>query len=415
MSLPLVLGPFAMKLLPPRLNTRLQLRKKLRRASGFQIAIAHRLRQLNVEDWRSVTAGQSFYFSPEYLQMIEAAGPANLEPRYALISDDDGPRATVCMQIVQVSLDHLGEQRNHKLKVPFKERVLICGNLLSYGQHGVCFAPGSTPAELWPAVAEALYRTRRSEKLDGQTNVILVKDILEADKMPSACLGELSYSAVETEPNMVLTLPEGIHTHDDYLASLASKYRNAVKSQIYKPFEAAGFRIERLEQVTPFSARLQDLYLQTHTNAKLRPFMLEQEYWSALALAAAASIAFHVAVKGSQIYGFVVTLKDAETAVVWHIGFDRETAANGVPLYLRLLHASLTQAIDFRCRRVSFGRTALAPKARIGCRPEPMQIWVRHRQPLLNQAIGPLLRLIQHEDAPECSPFKKTTNHSEGL
>ncbi len=404
-----------MKLLPKPLNTRLQLRKKLRRASGFQIAIAHRLRQLNVEDWRTVTAGQSFYFSPEYLQMIEVAGPANLEPRYALISDDDGPLATVCMQIVQVSLEHFGEQGKPKLKVPLRERILVCGNLLSYGQHGVCFAPGSTPAELWPAVAEALYRTRRSEKLDGQTNVILVKDILEADKVPSSCLGNLSYSAVETEPNMVLTLPEGIDTHDDYLASLASKYRNAVRSQIYKPFDAAGFRIERLETVASVAGRLQDLYLQTHAHASLRPFMLDQEYWPALALAAGACVAFHVAVKGSQIYGFVVTLKDAETAVVWHIGFDREAAGNGVPLYLRLLHASLTQAIDFRCRRVSFGRTALAPKARIGCLPEPMQIWVRHRQPLLNQAISPLLRLIQHEEAPECSPFKKTSNHSEEL
>jgi Acetyltransferase (GNAT) domain len=410
-----VLGQFAMKLLPKQLNTRLQLRKKLRRASGFQIAIAHRLRQLNVEDWRTVTAGQSFYFSPEYLHMIEVAGPANLEPRYALISDDDGPRATVCMQIVEVSLEHFGEQGKRKLKVPLKERILVCGNLLSYGQHGVCFAPGGAPAELWPAVAEALYRTRRCEKLDGQTNVILVKDILEADKVPSACLGKLSYSAVETEPNMVLTLPEGVHTHDDYVASLASKYRNAVTAQIYKPFDAAGFRIERLAKVASVAGHLQDLYLQTRTNASLRPFMLDQEYWPALALAAGARIAFHVAVKGSHIYGFVVTLKDAETAVVWHIGFDREAAANGVPLYLRLLHASLTQAIDFRCRRVSFGRTALAPKARIGCQPEPMQIWVRHRQPLLNQAIGPWLRLIQHEEAPEFSPFKKTTNRSEEL
>lgn len=174
-------------------------------------------------------------------------------------------------------------------------------------------------------------------------------------------------------------------------------------------------RIERLETVASVAGHLQDLYLQTHAHASLRPFMLDQEYWPALALAAGTCVAFHVAVKGSQIYGFVVTLKDAETAVVWHIGFDREAAGNGVPLYLRLLHASLTQAIDFRCRRVSFGRTALASKARMGCLPEPMQIWVRHRQPLLNQAISPLLRLIQHEEAPECSPFKKTSNHSEEL
>jgi hypothetical protein len=143
-----------MKLIPNRLKARLQQRKKLRRASGFHIAIAHRLRQLNLDDWRQLSEGQSFYFSPEYLQMIEEAGPANLTPRYALISDDDGPLAAVCMQLIQVGSEQVGAQGERKLKVPIKERILVCGNLLSYGQHGVCFAPDADAAELWPAVAE---------------------------------------------------------------------------------------------------------------------------------------------------------------------------------------------------------------------------------------------------------------------
>jgi predicted N-acyltransferase len=396
-----------MKLLPTKVAAQLRQRKKLRRATGFHIAVAHRLRQLNIEDWRAISAGQSFYFSPEYLQMIEAAGPANLEPRYALISNDEGPLAAVCMQIVRVTAGHFGELAERKFKIPLEERVLVCGNLLSYGQHGVCFAPGADPAEIWPAVAEAMYRTRRGEKLGGQTDVMMVKDILEADRAPSASLGKLSYAAVETEPNMVLALGPEIRSHDDYLASLASKYRSAVKSQVYKPFEAAGCRIERLHDVEPAAEQLQALYLQTHSNAKLRPFMLEQDYWPAMARAAGDCVAFHVAVRDERILGFMVTLKDGDTAVAWHIGFDRETANEGVPLYLRLLHAALTQAIEFGCRRVSIGRTALTPKARIGCQPEPMQVWARHRQPMLNQVIRPLLGLIQHEEAPEHSPFKK--------
>ncbi|MBV8658585.1 MAG: GNAT family N-acetyltransferase [Burkholderiales bacterium] len=395
-----------MKLLPNRLTSRLQQRKKLRRASGFHIAIASRLRQLNLDEWRTLVARQSFYFSPEYLQMIERAGPANLVPRYALISDDEGPLAAVCMQMIRVGGEQLGAQGERKLKVPLKERILVCGNLLSYGQHGVCFAADADPAELWPAVAEALYRVRRSEKVGGQPNVVLVKDILEADQAPSASLGKLSYTAVETEPNMVLTLPDTIASHADYLASLTSKYRSAIKSQVYKPFDAADFRIERLTDLAAAAPRLQQLYLQVHANANLRPFMLDEAYWPAMAQAAGERVAFHAAVKGEQIYGFVVTLKDGDTAVAWHIGFDRETARAGVPLYLRLLHASLSQALDFGCRRVSFGRTALEPKARIGCQPEAMQVWARHRQPMLNQVVRPLLSLIQHEEAPEFSPFK---------
>lgn len=402
-----------MKLLPDRLTARLQQRKKLRRASGFHFAIAHRLRQLNLDDWRQVTAGQSFFFSPEYLQMLEDAGPDNLEPRYALISDDDGPLAAVCMQIVQVGSDRLGAEGEYKLKVPLKQRILICGNLLSYGQHGACFAPGVDAAELWPAVAEAIYRTRRGEKLGGQTNVVMVKDLLPADLAPSASLGKLSYSAVETEPNMVLTLPESVATYADYLASLTSKYRSSIKQQIQKPFEAAGYTIERLDEIEPYADQLQALYLQVHAHAALRPFTLDAGYWPAMARTAGSDFAVHVACKEGQIHGFIATLKDGDTAIAYHIGFEREAAAQGVPLYLRLLHVALAQALEFGCRRVSFGRTALEPKARLGCQPEPIQVWVRHRQPMLNQVIRPLLGFIQHEEAPEYSPFKQSAQAAE--
>ncbi len=55
--------------------------------------------------------------------------------------------------------------------------MLVCGNLLSWGMHGVAFAPNEDTAALWPAIAEALYRLRRADKLLGNTDLIMVKDI----------------------------------------------------------------------------------------------------------------------------------------------------------------------------------------------------------------------------------------------
>jgi hypothetical protein len=36
------------------------------------------------------------------------------------------------------------------------------------GFHAVGFAPVQAPAPIWPAVAEAIYRVRRAERLSGQ-------------------------------------------------------------------------------------------------------------------------------------------------------------------------------------------------------------------------------------------------------
>ena len=38
--------------------------------------------------------------------------------------------------------------------------------------------------------------------------------------------------------------------------------------------------------------------------------------------------------------------------------------------------------------------------------PEPTAIWVRHRHPMLNRLVQPLLRLIEANQAPDFSPFK---------
>ena len=105
----------------------------------------------------------------------------------------------------------------------------------------------------------------------------------------------------------------------------------------------------------------------------------------------------------------MTTLRDGETAVGYYIGFDRTTNAD-VPIYFRLLQSVVDDAIGFGCRRLSLGRTALEPKARLGAHPEPFSIWIRHRIPMLNVLVRGLLQTISHHDeAPERNPFKENS------
>src|SRR5205814_7549326 len=88
--------------------------------------------------------------------------------------------------------------------------------------------------------------------------------------------------------------------------------------------------------------------------------------------------------RADYLHGFVTSLRDRDTAIAYYIGFDRTAAATGLPIYLRLLHTTIEDAIDSVCRRLSLGRTALEPKAALAAQPEPMQVWLRHRVPPFN-------------------------------
>jgi hypothetical protein len=98
--------------------------------------------------------------------------------------------------------------------------------------------------------------------------------------------------------------------------------------------------------------------------------------------------------------------RHGRTAIGYYIGFDRTAAAEGSPIYLRLLHATVADAIGWGCERLSLGRTALEPKAGLGARPEPMSVWVRHRLPAMNWVLRGLLGAVPHAEAPERNPFK---------
>lgn len=406
------------------------LSRQLRQPSGFRIALADRIAQLNPADWDALAQGQSWFFDRGYLAMLEAVPPDALEARYALISDDKGPVAAVVLQWVELQGRDLrplpGAEADEEPPLKrlfkavtkrgraafaehFRERVLVCGNLLTYGPHAVAVSDDVEPAAVWPAVAEVIYRLRRAEKLAGQAGFVLLKDLPSEDGQGVELLKRVGYRAVETEPNMVLDLDPAWRSHADYLGSLVSKYRSAVKKQIFEPIEQAGLALRVFVPEGGLAERMHALYLQVHENASLRPFTLHLGYFEALARTAGARLRCSGLFEGERLLGFIATLLDGEQAIAYHIGFDREASARH-PLYLRLLHASVEQAILMGAREVSLGRTALEPKARLGAKPQPLTVWVRHRQPVMNRLVKPLLLRAHHDEAPECNPFKKAAS-----
>ena len=398
------------------------------RPSGFGFVFADRVDYLDPERWDTVTSCGTILLRREVLRVIENHGPENIQSRYAMIFRDEKPVATLSAQVVTVTGDRLHREdsvprqgRSPRLlkrmlapaakvaRANIRERILVAGNLLSWGFHGIAFAPNEDPAPLWPGVAEALYRIRRAERLTGQTNFVVVKD-LTARQSGIDALCRFSYRPLETEPNMVLRIHPAWRSYEDYLAALDAKYRRNAKDQL-KKLAAAGCMVEPLADFSSCASRLHELYLAVHGNASVRLVTLPESYLPALARAAGENFRGTVVRRGDEILGFVTSLRDGDTAIAYYIGFDRAAAsASGLPVYLRLLHATIADAIAWRCQRLSLGRTALEPKAALGARPEQMSVWIRHRVPVLNWLLRGLLGAVPHSEAPERSPFKSAND-----
>ena len=118
--------------------------KERHRPTGFGFAFSDSIDYLDASHWQAVTAGKSLFLTPQYLRVLERAGPDNLQQRYALIFRGREPVAAVAAQSVNISLSRVSQKpRKGRAAVPLEklqEKMLVCGNLLSWGMHGVAFA-----------------------------------------------------------------------------------------------------------------------------------------------------------------------------------------------------------------------------------------------------------------------------------
>jgi len=294
------------------------------------------------------------------------------------------------------------------------QRMLVCGNLLSTGPHGVAFAEGEDPAQLWPVVEEALHRIRSSIKLFGDSDLVMIKDLTDDQKDAATSLRRFHFRRFETEPNMILHFKPGWRSFDDYLGDMRSEYRIRIRKTI-RELETSGIVLERLgpEQVKARAAEIYELYLQLHEHRNLRLVTIGPQWIPALAASFGDDFRTVIArpKEGSKLLGFVSVIRDGDSACGYYMGFDKATAAQGIPLYLGLVYASVGQGIEMGAKQIFLGRTALAPKAQIGAKAQPMYGYLRHRNAALNLAVPSILALLPSPDEPpERHPFKNVAS-----
>jgi len=378
---------------------------------GYKFILSDGIAFVNQRDWDKIANDNTVFLSRNYLQAIESNSPDNTSQRYAMAYNEEGkPVVIVSCQVAEISGENLMPQSKDdtiKVKVArsYQERVLVCGNLVSSGLHGVGFASDLDAGMGWKIVAEILYRVRQSEKLAGKIDFVMIKDIKGNKLAASEILERFSYRRIQTDPDMVLDLGDEVTTFDDYLAILTGKYRNRLK-KIIKTLDKAEIICEKLHLDEMMDKKLHQLYLAVETKSATRLATLPLGYFLALQNQLGNNFSCYGIKQDNELLGFVTTIKDKKEAVGYYVGIDYQ-ANSQYPIYFRLLQLVVQSAIDMNCNRVLFGRTALGPKANLGAKPIDTFVWARHRVPLVNFIVRKLFRNMPFDTAPQRSATQK--------
>lgn len=388
---------------------------------GFQSLLSDSIDFVQPAHWDPIAGEASIFLRRAYLQAIEACSPPNTYQRYAVAFVNGKPAVILACQVAQINGGQLvPAQGKEKSKVKgkkdilaesYQERILVCGNLVSSGLHGIAFASGLDKEQGWRMAAELLYKIRRSEKLAGMVDFVMIKDIKGAALKDSEITERYSYRRIKTDPDMVLELDKKLAGFEDYLGALNTKYRSRVK-KVAKTIEESGYTCVTLKVDAAMDRVLHGLYLEVESRSATRPARLPEGYFKALSDRLGDDFVCRALRKGKDIAGFISIVRDGDEAIAYYVGFRYDL--NGtLPIYFRLLQLVIETAIGWKCTKVSFGRTALGPKADLGAKPVECHVWVRHRVPVVNWVLRKLFHTVPFEDAPQRSVFKEAKETNE--
>ena len=104
----------------------------------------------------------------------------------------------------------------------------------SSGENGFHYSKDVDPDAAFKALADAMYRIRKGEKLNGEITTVMLKDFYDHNSMAYSDIFKSSYRHFAVEPAMALDMERSWTSFDALRAVWPRRYRSRVKSDTKK-------------------------------------------------------------------------------------------------------------------------------------------------------------------------------------
>ena len=359
--------------------------------------------------WDSVNCCTNIYYSPEFLRAFELAN-TDIEFNYIFILKNNEAVAFANTQIVTIGIKTITKNisMSNKIRRIVNNmfcnnhiKVLFCGNVFLSGEYGTFLKDGEPKVETFNAIAEGVKRLSKNTK---KLSAIFIKDF-EYESLPiTNQLESFDYTAMEVEPNMIISLKPEWLSFNDYKNALKSKYRvKANKADSKSKLLEANFFDEK--DIEIHKHQLQELYQNTISNADFNAQILNLDTY--INLKKAFKDAFIV--KGyfleNKLVGFLSAMKNDTHLDAHFIGIDYSKNKE-FAIYPRILNDYVRLGIETKSNQINLGRTASEIKSTLGAEPKALTCYCKHKRYLPNQVLKPFIKNVHIKSFKQHSVFK---------
>ena len=265
-------------------------------------------------------------------------------------------------------------------------RVLFVGNAAGEGH----LSMGAPEDEEW--VANALYQVLEIYGRDSGASLVVFKDFPATYRDALWKFSANDYTRVPSMPMTELKLD--YIDFDDYVTTLGASTRKDLRRKFRRIAGAAPIEVEVVTDLTPYVDEVHPLYLQVHERSPLKFETLTKEYLSHLGRQMPDRARFFIWRQNGKAIAFSVALVHDDTIYDDYLGLDYRVALD-LHLYFYTLRDILSWSLAQGLRRYRSSPLNYRPKLHLGCDLFPLDLYVRHTNPILNQIFRPMLKFLE--------------------
>ena len=329
-----------------------------------------------------------------YYEIVEETLHCGFEHYYLLIEDDSGNvRAIQPVFFVRQNLVEgvRGKVRSivdgiRKIFPRFLTmRVLMVGCAAGTGDLDASEEKG----EAW--VANALWASLRTYARQNKASLIVLKDF-PAKYRPALETFHLNgYARIASMPMTRLALH--YEDWDEYFRTLSKATRKDLRRKFRKAARAPMIEMEVVSEIVPFIDEMYPLYLAVHERSPLKFETLSKDYFRAVARQMPERARFFIWRQSGKIVAFSFCLVCGETIYDECIGLGYSVALD-LHLYFYTLRDIVSWALQQRLKYYYSNPLNYEPKLHLDCELVPLDLYVRHTNPLLNPIFRRLIKYL---------------------
>ena len=370
------------------------------------------------ENWNRLVAHDIFLQS-HYFEALELASPKNISCFYFGIFKDEQLVGVAIVQRVELYLEDIfrnykdscyRQKFKHFVSRFLKGNMLVVGNLMHTGQHGIYFNSNViTQAAFLETVFKGLDELKQIVKNNHKKRIriIMFKDYFTEDPihLETDFFEAHKLHKVSVQPNMILNIPPSWKSLEDYLFILNKKYKQRYKAARKKASQIVKKDMS-LEDIELNSHRIYELYKNVSDNAKINTFILPERHFCPLKMYLGENFKVFGYYLDDKLIGFYTLIINNHILETYFLGYDDEYQYSN-QIYLNMLYDMLDFAIQQKIGSIVYARTAMEIKSSVGALPIKMNVYLKHTNTLMNTFLKQIFKLMNPKQQwEERHPFK---------